>query len=296
MATKKQKTNLGRGISTFLGNVNPENVFEVDIPEQFIPIEKIRPNPMQPRKDFKEQGLEELAESIRERGIIQPIIVRPDPENSNGYMIVAGERRWRAAQQAQLHEVPAISRNVSDLECLEIGLIENIQRSDLNAIEEARAYRQLMDKFGHTQERLSSAIGKSRSFIANRLRLLKLPDDIQYYLQTGKLSVGHALVIATTPNPSDLANKVVNLDLSIKQTKLLAQKVSIDSANGRGIRSRKDANTRILEAALSAALNAKVNINYSPKKGSGRIVLGFSDLDQLQILCNLLKRKSILSK
>ena len=290
----KQKTGLGKGLSTLLGDVQDMKAGAAGQPETLVPIEKVRPNPLQPRTGFDEAELEELTESVRGKGIIQPLIVRPDPENPDGYMIVAGERRWRAAQRARLHEIPVVSRNLSDSECLEIGLIENIQRSDLNPMEEARAYRQLMEKFGHTQERLSEVIGKSRSFIANRLRLLNLPEDVQTHVRAGQLSAGHARALAAAPDPSALAQKAVNLRLSVRQAEELVKKAAERPKDGGGARRpRKDANTRVLEAALSAALKASVRIDLSGKDGSGRVVVGFSDLDQLQDICSLLRRAGI---
>ncbi len=290
-----QKPNLGRGLSTLLGDLQPQAGDLEAVSEQLVPIEKLRPNPMQPRTDFDQDKLEELTNSIREKGILQPLIVRPDPENPAGWMIVAGERRWRAAQKARLHDIPVVSRDLSDAECLEIGLIENIQRSDLNPMEEARAYRQLMDRFSHTQENLSVVIGKSRSFIANRLRLLNLPEDVQQRVRAHELSAGHARALGVAPNPSRLAQKVVNLNLSVRQTEELVRKAienpGPDDSSPRRV--RKDANTRILEAALSASLKTAVRIEMAGKGGSGRVVLKYTDLDQLETLCNRLRRAGI---
>ncbi len=290
----KQKPSLGRGLSTLLGDVRTPGADSGRLPEQTVPIERVRPNPLQPRTDFDDDQLRELTDSVREKGILQPLIVRPDPENADGFMIVAGERRWRAAQGARLHEIPVISRDLSDSECLEIGLIENIQRSDLNPIEEARAYRQLMDKFGHTQERLSAVIGKSRSFIANRLRLLNLPEEVRSLVRSGLLSAGHARALAAASDPGALARKAVNLRLSVRQTEELVKKTLETPPPDAGARRPgKDPGTRVLEAALSAALKTTVKIEMSGKGGAGRMLVGYSDLDQLQSLCSLLRRAGI---
>lgn len=293
-AGNQQKSNLGRGLSTLLGELGAENLGSSKRAlEQMVPIEFIRPNPLQPRTEFDEDQLAELTESVSEKGILQPLILRPDPENPKGYMIVAGERRWRAAQRVQLHEIPAVIKELTDSECLEVGLIENIQRSDLNPMEEALAYRQLMQKFGHTQERLSAVVGKSRSFIANRLRLLNLPDKVKKHVRSGKLSAGHARALVSATEPSAIADQIVNLDLSVRQAEVLAKK-SQDKTSKSGIpvqRRRKDANTRLLEASMSAALDAKVAINLSAQSGSsGRLVVEFKDLDQLQEIYNLIRR------
>ncbi|MCA9277398.1 MAG: ParB/RepB/Spo0J family partition protein, partial [Phycisphaerales bacterium] len=181
-----------------------------------VPIEQITPNPDQPRRVFDQAALAELADSIRHRGIIQPLIVRRHPDDANIYQIVAGERRWRAAQIAQLHELPVLLRGFSDEEMLEVAIIENIQRADLNAIDEAASYKQLMTRFGHTQEKLAEALGKSRSHIANLLRLLNLPEQVQEWVRDEKLSAGHARALVTAENPVLLARKIIEKDLSVR--------------------------------------------------------------------------------
>ena len=207
MSNKTRNRGLGRGLSALMADVASDQVETGEAPasrraDMAVPIEQVRANPDQPRRTFTEEQMEELARSIREKGIIQPLIVRQVGEF---YEIVAGERRWRAAQMAQLHEVPVILRDYDDTEVLEVAIIENIQRADLNPVEEAAGYRQLMDKFGHTQEKLAEALGKSRSYIANLLRLLSLPEDVQDMLKAGKLSAGHARALITADNPSVLA-------------------------------------------------------------------------------------------
>lgn len=262
MANKKhERRGLGRGLSALMSDVAADTApASKDGPavqaEQIIPIEKIFPNPDQPRRDFPMQDMNDLAASVKEKGVIQPLIVR---EKSNGYEIVAGERRWRAAQMARLHELPVIIRDYSDTEVLEIAIIENIQRADLNPVEEAAGYQQLMDKFGHTQEKLAAALGKSRSHIANLMRLLQLPKEVLDLLKEGKLTAGHARALITTENPVALARQVVKQGLSVRETERMAkgrktrpEKVKLQPA--------KDADTRALEADLSANLGMKVSV------------------------------------
>ena len=216
MAKDKERRGLGRGLSALMADVAPPEPGDAAPrrSQQAIPVDRIHPNPDQPRRTFQREALDELAASIREKGVIQPLILRADPSNPEAYQIVAGERRWRAAQIARLHEVPAIVREFDDLEVLEIAIIENIQRADLNAIEEAAGYRQLMDRFGHTQEKLAEALGKSRSHIANTMRLLTLPDLVQDMVAEGKLSAGHARALVTASDPLALAREVADRGLS----------------------------------------------------------------------------------
>jgi ParB family chromosome partitioning protein len=261
-------------------------------PDLVLPIEKLSANPNQPRRSFDEGDLEDLANSIREKGIIQPLIVRP--MGADAYQIVAGERRWRAAQMAQLHQVPVLIRDLDDTEVLEIAIIENIQRADLNAMEEAIGYRQLMDRFGHTQERLSQALGKSRSHIANLLRLLTLPDDVQGMIRDGQLSAGHARALITSENASDLAKKVAHGGLSVRATEALVKQQSrgetAPKPRAEPRVGEKDADTRALEADLSAALGMTVSIDHKPGAESGRLVVSYDTLDQLDDLCGRLSR------
>lgn len=289
-ATAKDRTGLGRGLATLLGDAHQDSGHAAGAADQTLPIDRLRPNPMQPRRDFDPQALEELTESVREKGVIQPLIVRPDPERGGGFMIVAGERRWRAAQQAQLHDIPVVIREMSDAESLECALVENIQRSDLNPMEEALAYRQLTDRFGHTQEKLSAVIGKSRSFIANLLRLLNLPEDVQQLVRDGRLTVGHARALVIAADPSAIAQTVINLSLSVRQTEELVKRSRAGGTGPGGGNKRKDANTRTLEASLSAALRAKVSIDLARKGESGRVVVGFRDLEHLDELCAALQK------
>ncbi|TMV07194.1 ParB/RepB/Spo0J family partition protein [Ruegeria sediminis] len=297
MSVKKGKPRgLGRGLSALMADVAQDTgaaSIEPRRPDMKVPIEKVRANPNQPRRTFSKEPLDELAASIKEKGIIQPLIVRPVGKGE--YEIVAGERRWRAAQMAQLHEIPVLVREFDDTEVLEVAIIENIQRADLNAVEEAAGYRQLMDRFGHTQEKLAEALGKSRSHIANLLRLLSLPLDVQTLVVEGKLSAGHARALITAENPSELARMVVRDGLSVRATEALVKKQQQPEGEARTARPRnpagdKDADTRALEKDLSAILAMKVAINHKPGTETGQVVLTYENLDQLDDLCAKLSR------
>lgn len=283
---KPDRKGLGRGLSALLVDVDPaqssgnQNV-------QHLPIDKISPNPDQPRRSFSEENLEELTRSIREKGVIQPLIVRVDPNNASRYQIVAGERRWRASQRAKLHELPVVVREFNDVEVLEVAIIENIQRSDLNAVEEARGYKQLMEKFGHTQEKLAEALGKSRSYIANLLRLLVLPDEILDMLVDGKLTAGHARTLVPLADPVPLAHQIVQQGLSVREAEKRA-KAPVGLGNRQQPRApKKDADTRSLEGDLSAALGLTVSIQHQAS-GGGQVSVTYRDLDDLDRLCQLL--------
>ncbi|TDE37005.1 ParB/RepB/Spo0J family partition protein [Antarcticimicrobium sediminis] len=299
MAEKKNRPRgLGRGLSALMADVTSDPAHSADQAlrraDGQVPIEQLKPNPNQPRRTFDPKNLEDLAASIREKGILQPLIVRPDA--NGGYEIVAGERRWRAAQQAQLHQVPVLIRDLDDTEVLEIAIIENIQRADLNAVEEASGYRQLMDKFGHTQEKLAEALGKSRSHIANLLRLLSLPEDVQSLVKNGELSAGHARALITLDNPSELAKTVVRDGLSVRATEALVKKQQQGDAAPSiskprpGKASEKDADTRALEGDLSAMLGMNVAINHEPGGEAGVVTIRYTTLDQLDDLCGRLSR------
>jgi ParB family chromosome partitioning protein len=293
-----RKRGLGRGLSALMSDVaeaETAGAAGVVNAEREVPIEQIAPNPEQPRKRFGEQELEDLTNSIREKGIIQPLIVRE--VRPNQFEIVAGERRWRAAQQAKLHSLPVIVREFSDTEVLEVAIIENIQRADLNPVEEAAGYRQLMDRFGHTQEKMAEALGKSRSHIANLLRLLNLPDEVLELLREGQLSAGHARALIPAGDPLALARKIVKSGLSVRATEALVKK---EMAPGKPARQQaggksaqeKDADTVALEGDLSAALGMKVAINHTPGEENGEMVLRYTSLDQLDELCRLLSKTS----
>jgi len=286
---------LGRGLSALLADVDadaPSADSKADKsrqPDSMVSISLVRANPDQPRRDFAPQDLEDLSASIAEKGIIQPIIVRVDPNDADMYQIVAGERRWRAAQKAKLHEIPILVRELDDTEVLELAIIENIQRADLNAVEEAAGYRQLMDKFGHTQEKLAEALGKSRSHIANLLRLLNLPTDVLDHVRKGRLSSGHARALITADDPTVLASEVISKGLSVRQTEALAK------ASGRPPKqakrpAEKDADTRSIEGDLSAQLSMKVSIDQANDGQSGKMTIKYKNLDQLDALMQLLSQ------
>jgi ParB family chromosome partitioning protein len=258
------------------------------------PIELVRRNPDQPRRTFREEDLVELSDSIREKGVLQPILVRPAPGARGEYQIVAGERRWRAAQRAGLKTIPIMVRELDDLAVLEIGIIENVQRADLNAIEEALSYKVLIDKFGQTQEMIAQTVGKSRSHVANTLRLLSLPDSVQHYVTSGEMTAGHARAIANVPDPAALAREVIDKGLSVRDAEALARRAPdasgearTKSAGGRSTRN-KDTDTQSLEADLSSLLGLDVEID--DRGGAGALTIRYATLEQLDDLCNRLTR------
>ncbi len=282
---------LGRGLSALMADVHldepePERSRPAD---RTLPVDAIAPNPDQPRRSFDEAALDELAASIRERGILQPLIVRPRPSGDATHEIVAGERRWRAAQRAQLHDVPVIISDLDDTEALEIAIVENIQRADLSPVEEARGYRQLIDRFGHTQEQLARSLGKSRSHIANLMRLLGLPDEVLAHLEAGRLTAGHARALVTATDPAALAREVVARGLSVRQAEALARQSAVP-AKPRKPRAtpEKDADTRAIEQDLSAHLRMGVSIEHKDIDGAGELRVRYRDLDQLDLLCQML--------
>ncbi len=291
---------LGRGLSALLdeGVVaevalrgDPAKSDSATTPSgQEIPIELIRRNPDQPRHYFDETELEELADSIRQRGIISPILVRPAPGAPGEYQIVAGERRWRAAQRANLHTVPVIVRALDDAEVAEISIIENVQRADLNPLEEALGYKTLIDQFDRTQDAVAKVVGKSRSHVANALRLLALPEAVRDHLVSGRLSAGHARAVAAAPDPSVLAQTIVKDGLSVRQAEALARRSVDKSAKPRrgGAKSstRKDADTRALEQDLTDILGLAVEI--VDRNGAGDVRISYTTLEQLDDICRRL--------
>ena len=290
MAQKPNKNRgLGRGLSALMSDVGDQQASAPRRPESHIPVERIHPNPDQPRRSFDDSALADLAASIKEKGIIQPLIVRPHVTKQGDYEIVAGERRWRASQVAQLHEVPVIIRNFDDTDVLEIAIIENIQRADLNPVDEATGYRQLMDRFGHTQEQMSTALGKSRSHIANLLRLLNLPQDVLQMLTDGDLTAGHARALVGHDDAAGLARQIVQKGLSVRDAERLAKKVTAP-ATPTPVKQKvdKDADTKQIEAELSATLGMKVSIDHLPNGDGGKLVLNYGSLDQLDDLLRAL--------
>jgi len=296
MAKKTERKSLGRGLSALLADVNLDDdsgTRQARTPRSHdmdVPIEKVFANPDQPRRTFTEKDLEDLTASIAEKGVIQPLIVRPDPINKDGFQIVAGERRWRASQRAKLHTIPVLVRELTDTEVLELAIIENIQRADLNAVEEAMGYRQLMDKFGHTQEKMAEALGKSRSHIANLLRLLNLPHEVLEYLREGQISAGHARALVPAENPLALAREIISKGLSVRQAEVLAKAEKTGKAQKRRLKPAKDADTRAIESDLTAHLGVKVTIDHKPGGQSGELRIKYTDLEQLDGVCQILSQ------
>jgi ParB family chromosome partitioning protein len=283
MSTRK---GLGRGLASLIDDIQPRGETP-RAPDRDVPIELIAPNPDQPRKAFDEGELEALTESIRVNGVIQPLIVRPDPDKTGSFQIVAGERRWRAAQRVPLHALPVIVRDYTEREVLEIGVLENVQRADLNPLEEANAYHRLVTGFGRTQEQIASAMGKSRSHIANSLRLLTLPEAVRDHLAAGRITAGHARALITAADPVALCRQVVARGLSVRETERLAQRAVADErASHRPARAPKDADTAALEADLSAATGLRVSIRH--KGQGGELSIAYKDLDTLDALCQKL--------
>jgi len=285
VVTNTTKKGLGRGLSSLMGDTETAQTKNTNIGQETkIPIANLKPSPSQPRRLFNKNSINELAESIKAKGLVQPLVVRPSPSDANSYEIIAGERRWRAAQIAQLHEVPAVIRNFNDTEALEIAIIENVQRSDLSSIEEAAGYKRLIENHGHTQEDLSGIVGKSRSHIANIVRLLSLPQSIQDMITEGKISSGHARAIMNSAFPEQLAEKIINENLSVRDAENLAK-------DKKGIIKKiklKDPDTIDLENKISEKLGLTININHKGKKG-GSIKIDYKTLDQLEMITQKLK-------
>ena len=285
MVTNTTKKGLGRGLSSLMGDTETTQTKNTNVGQETkIPIANLKPSPSQPRRLFNKNSINELADSIKAKGLVQPLVVRPSPSDANSYEIIAGERRWRAAQIAQLHEVPVVIRNFNDTEALEIAIIENVQRSDLSPIEEAAGYKRLIENHGHTQEDLSGIVGKSRSHIANIIRLLSLPQSIQDMITEGKISSGHARAIMNSAFPEQLAEKIINENLSVRDAENLAK-------DKKGIIKKiklKDPDTIDLENKISEKLGLTININHKGKKG-GSIKIDYKTLDQLEMITHKLK-------
>ncbi len=284
MAAGAQKTRLGRGLASLIGDRMDEAGIGAEEDLRRVPLAALKPGRFNPRRSFAEAQLEELAASIRERGLVQPLIVRPSTGDT--YEIVAGERRWRAAQLANLHELPVVVRAMSDQEAVEIAIIENVQREDLNAIEEGEGYRLLMDGHGYTQEDLAKVIGKSRSHLANTLRLLKLPDGVQDLVRTGQLSAGHARPLVGRGDAEALAARAVNLGLSVRQVEALTRERTTKPKRQKS----KDADTRAAESELHDALGLDVEIRKG-KGEKGELRIRYASLDQLEDVRHRLLRR-----
>lgn len=303
MSDKKPVSGLGRGLAALLDEAvrtSTASESEARAPEgsagrgvREVEIARIRPNPAQPRMHFDEESIAELARSIAERGVLQPVLLRPDGEN---FQLVAGERRWRAAQKARLHAIPAIVRDIDDSTSAEIALIENVQRQDLNALEEAEGYRKLIERYGHTQDALAGLVHKSRSHIANLLRLLDLPEEVKQLLLRGDISMGHARAIATAPDPEALAREIVTRGLSVRQAESLAKREKPGAGSDIARASARngcaaDADLEALERQLADMLGLKVKVVHDGK--SGTVTLHYSSLDQLDMICQRLSGESI---
>jgi ParB family transcriptional regulator, chromosome partitioning protein len=282
MNVPMSKNRLGRGLASLIGEPTQDRpALPPEGEQRVVPISEVKRSPLNPRKDFRDDELAELAESIRTKGLVQPIIVRP---TEGGFEIVAGERRWRAAQKAGLHQVPVIARDLTDKEVLELAIIENVQRADLNAIEEATGYRELIERFNYKQEELSEIIGKSRSHVANTLRLLKLPETVRSMVQQGDLTAGHARALINRDDAEELARRIVEQDLNVREVEALVQDDGAGRSNGTTRRvNEKDSDTRAFERELGELLDLKVEI----KRGSGEsgsLVIKYANYEQLDYI------------
>lgn len=309
MSDDTSKKRLGRGLAALMGELDQpisgtktreEKLTEAPVisqGERSVPIEHVRANPNNPRKFFADNELLDLANSIREHGIVQPILVRPAKGEDLGgaqYEIIAGERRWRAAQRAGLHDVPIIIRDVADKQALELAIIENVQRSDLNSVEEALGYQQLIGEYDYSQNELAQVIGKSRSHVANTLRLLKLPKDVQALVSDGSLSAGHARTLVTADNPQALAKRIIKEGLSVRQAEMLAQgELETKSASGNSSKTavkEKSADIRALEQRLEDSLGLRIDLRHGEKE-KGELRVKYSNLDQLDEVCRRLQNR-----
>ena len=288
MMAEERHRALGRGLSALIGDEPVAPAKPADVQPRgvrTIPVAFLRPNRFQPRKTFAPEELQDLANSIREKGVLLPILVRPVAGESNAFEIVAGERRWRASQMAKLHDVPVVVREMSDSESLELAIIENVQRADLNAVEEAAAYQELIDRFQYTQEKLAQEVGKSRSHIANTIRLLKLPDSVKAMVRDGRLTAGHARTLIGIEDPETRAREIVEGKLNVRQAEQRSPKKVVRPA----ARHEKDADTKAVEASLTNILGLKVEITDRGDKG-GEIRIAYKTLEQLDLVIRRLNR------
>ncbi len=296
MAMSAKNQRLGRGLAALMGEGYEESAERVSSSnDRQLPIEFLRPSANNPRSNFDDAAIDELAKSIREKGVIQPILVRQINDRHDSYEIVAGERRWRAAQKAGIHAVPVVIKILNDREALEIALIENIQRENLNAIEEAVAYEHLRQEYSYTQENLADVLGKSRSHVANTLRLLNLPEAVQEYVREGELTAGHVRTLLTTENPLELAKKILAEGLSVRGAERVARQVAGKprqlkklNTSAASAETSKDADTVALEKALTDVLGLKVEIEHAGDKG-GCVKISYKTLEQLDAICERLK-------
>lgn len=293
MAEEAPRSRLGRGLAALIGDVGAESLSERPRGQRRLPTGSLRPNVRNPRRIFSDEELEGLAASLRERGIIQPIVVRTLRGIADAYEIIAGERRWRAAQRAGLHEVPVVIIEATDAEALQLAIIENVQRTDLNPLEEAEGYRALMSDFDNNQDEIAKIVGKSRSHVANTLRLLKLPDSVKAHINSGALSAGHARTLVGQPNAQALAEQIVSQGLTVRQVEALAREVSHKGvkANRRASRERapKNADMLALEKRISDTLGLAVSIDHREK--GGILSIRYRNLDQLDDVLRRLEKK-----
>lgn len=298
MSDKPAKPGLGRGLSALLGEDTSADMAALDRARdtRAVPVEQLHPGKYQPRQHFDEEQLQTLAASIREKGVLQPVLVRRDPQNANLYEIIAGERRWRAAQIAQLHDIPIVVRELTDTEALQIALIENLQRQDLSPLEEAEAYRQLIDQFGHTQKDVAQSVGKSRSHIANTLRLLTLPEEVQRHIRDGSLTAGSARALITSDDPVGLAREIINRGLNVRDVENIRRQVkdaeTQQAPKSTAAKSQKDASTRELEESLTASLGLQVTVLHK-RNGQGEVRISYQTLEQLDEICQRLSGGNI---
>nr|WP_294914276.1 ParB/RepB/Spo0J family partition protein [uncultured Neokomagataea sp.] len=288
MAKKDTMPRLGRGLAALLGEQAPQlaqatRTGGTSHSYSSLAVDVLAPSPFQPRKDMNPARLEELAVSIRSRGVLQPLLVRPNPEKDGHYQIIAGERRWRAAQQAGLHDVPVHIRELDDMDAMAAALVENLQRADLNPIEEAEGLQRLLTDYVLTQEELAGAVGKSRPHIANMLRLLKLPQEVRHHVREGRLSAGHARALLTHPKPEEVAQVVLDKQLNVRQTEALVAAKDVESV----IPKERDLEIVRLEESLATRLGLKVDIAYDGKKG-GSLKISYRSLEQFEALMRLL--------
>jgi ParB family transcriptional regulator, chromosome partitioning protein len=293
MADDASRSRLGRGLAALIGEVSAEASSERPRGQRRLPTGSLRPNARNPRRTFSNTELDELVASLRERGIIQPIVARPVRGASDAYEIIAGERRWRAAQRAGLHEVPVVIIEASDAEALQIAIIENVQRADLNALEEADGYRALMEEFHNSQDDVAKIVGKSRSHVANTIRLLKLPESVKAHIQSGKLSAGHARMLIGQPNAEQLAEEIVSRGLNVRQVEAMAREAGEKrgKGNGRGAHARAEKNADLvaLEKRISDSLGLVVSIEDGARGGT--LTIRYRNHDQLDEVLRRLEKK-----
>jgi ParB family chromosome partitioning protein len=292
MAEEGSRSRLGRGLAALIGDVDTESTVERPRGQRRLPTGSLRPNARNPRRIFASAELDELVASLRERGIIQPIVVRPLHGVADGYEIVAGERRWRAAQRAGLHEVPVVVIEATDAEALQLAIIENVQRADLNPLEEAEGYRALVEEFGNSQEEIAKTVGKSRSYVANTLRLLKLSDPVKAYIHGGKLTAGHARMLIGAPNAEELAEQIVERGLNVRQVEAIAREANAKGKSAGGHKARsanaKTADVLAFERKVSDATGLVVSIDHRNDRGT--LTIRYNNLEQLDDLVQKLVR------